>query len=169
MLVRFFEPFPYLRGWYLTYVNVIFNRVVSTNQSASLTDFAMVVQKTTWKCPNQHICYHHATMTDCLAVYTIATQIARFMGPTWGPPGSFRPQMGPMLAPWTLLSRYLSIPRSLVLTEAIDLPWPLPHLEMFVFTPDRWDNVRSHNGYVEECFISTRSHTKIHKEDRIRM
>ena len=27
------------------------------------------------------------------------------MGPTWGPPGSCRPQMGPMLAPWTLLSR----------------------------------------------------------------
>ena len=32
------------------------------------------------------------------------TQIARFMGPTWGPPGSCRPQMVPMLAPWTLLS-----------------------------------------------------------------
>ena len=32
------------------------------------------------------------------------SQIARFMGPTWGPPGSCRHQMGPMLAPWTLLS-----------------------------------------------------------------
>ena len=32
------------------------------------------------------------------------SQIARFMGPTWGPPGSCRPQMGPTLAPWTLLS-----------------------------------------------------------------
>ena len=29
------------------------------------------------------------------------------MGPTWGPPGSCRPQMGPMLAPWTLLSGQL--------------------------------------------------------------
>ena len=28
------------------------------------------------------------------------------MGPTWGPPGSSRPQTGPMLAPWTLLSGY---------------------------------------------------------------
>ena len=27
-----------------------------------------------------------------------------FMGPTWSPPGSCRPQMGPMLAPWTLVS-----------------------------------------------------------------
>ena len=32
------------------------------------------------------------------------TQIAQFMGPTWGPSGSCLPQMGPMLAPWTLLS-----------------------------------------------------------------
>ena len=32
------------------------------------------------------------------------SQIAKFMGPTWGPPGSYRPQMGPILAPWTLLS-----------------------------------------------------------------
>ena len=31
-------------------------------------------------------------------------QIAKFTGTTWGPPGSWRSQMGPMLAPWTLLS-----------------------------------------------------------------
>ena len=31
-------------------------------------------------------------------------QIAKLMGPTWGPPGFCRPRMGPMLAPWTLLS-----------------------------------------------------------------
>ena len=31
-------------------------------------------------------------------------QIAKFVGPTWGPPGSCWPQMGPILAPWTLLS-----------------------------------------------------------------
>ena len=30
-------------------------------------------------------------------------QVAKLMGPTWGPPGSCRPQMCPMLAPWTLL------------------------------------------------------------------
>ena len=33
-----------------------------------------------------------------------SSQITKFMGPTWGPPGSCRPQLGPMLAPWTLLS-----------------------------------------------------------------
>ena len=30
--------------------------------------------------------------------------IARLMGPTWGPSGADRTQVGPMLAPWTLLS-----------------------------------------------------------------
>ena len=34
----------------------------------------------------------------------ILSQITKFMGPTWGPPGSCWPQMGPMLAPLTLLS-----------------------------------------------------------------
>ena len=42
------------------------------------------------------------------------------MGLTWDPPGSCRPQMGPMSAPWTLLSglirelyiRFISIPDS---------------------------------------------------------
>ena len=47
-----------------------------------------------------HINYLLKTIKD--------TQITKFMGPTWGPPGSCRPQMGPMLAPWTLQSGYLT-------------------------------------------------------------
>ena len=34
----------------------------------------------------------------------ILSQIARFMGPTWGSIGDDRTQVGSMLAPWTLLS-----------------------------------------------------------------
>ena len=30
--------------------------------------------------------------------------IARFMGPTWGPSGADRTQVGPMLPPWTMVS-----------------------------------------------------------------
>ena len=36
------------------------------------------------------------------------SQIARFMGPTWDPPGADRTQVGPMLAPWILLSEVIS-------------------------------------------------------------
>ena len=37
-------------------------------------------------------------------MYQEPTLIARFMGPAWGPSGADRTQVGPMLAPWTLLS-----------------------------------------------------------------
>ena len=36
--------------------------------------------------------------------FVCRSQIAKFMRPTWGPPGSCWPQMGPMLALWNLLS-----------------------------------------------------------------
>ena len=39
----------------------------------------------------------------CVYALIICTQIIRFMGPTWGPPGSCWPQMRPMLAPWTAI------------------------------------------------------------------
>ena len=35
---------------------------------------------------------------------SMASLIARFMGPTWGPAGADRTQVGPMLATWTMLS-----------------------------------------------------------------
>ena len=40
------------------------------------------------------------------------SQIAKFMGLTLDPPGSCRPQMGPMLTPWTSLSGMCSMFRS---------------------------------------------------------
>ena len=41
--------------------------------------------------------------------------IARFMGPTWGPSGAERTQVGPMVAPWTLLSGLICIQLTKVL------------------------------------------------------
>ena len=46
------------------------------------------------------------------------TQIARFMWPTWDSPGSCGPQVGPMLAPWTLLSE------STVTSQETEFSWP---------------------------------------------
>ena len=40
----------------------------------------------------------------CAVGSTHVPLLARFMGSTWGPSGADRTQMGPMLAPWTLLS-----------------------------------------------------------------
>ena len=48
---------------------------------------------------------HSSARATCTLYYmprfitlNIKSQIAKFMGPTWGPPGSCRPQAGPMLA-----------------------------------------------------------------------
>ena len=51
----------------------------------------------TWRTHKRHC-------IACLEGWDMRSQIANFMEPTWGPPGSCRPQMGPMLVPWTLLS-----------------------------------------------------------------
>ena len=53
---------------------------------------------------------HHSCVnvySDCATWQTNkmrTTQLAKFTGPIWGPPGSCQPQIGPKLAPWTLLS-----------------------------------------------------------------
>ena len=44
-----------------------------------------------------------STMMRCI-FHQFLSLIARFMRPTWGPSGADRTQVGPMLAPWTLLS-----------------------------------------------------------------
>ena len=67
-----------------------------------------------WICPPAILVFDNQRNRDKLGIVrwrvmwqTMVTQIAKFIGPTWGPPGSNRPQMGPMLAPWTLLSRHI--------------------------------------------------------------
>ena len=52
-------------------------------------------------CPKQEII---DVITNSKEEVCIHTQIAKFMGPTRGPFGSCRPQMGPMLAPWIMLA-----------------------------------------------------------------
>ena len=52
--------------------------------------------------------YPHLSLSTACAILLgrerKISQIAKFMGRTWGPPGSCRRQMGPMLAPWNMLS-----------------------------------------------------------------
>ena len=50
------------------------------------------------------ICSWRVKTSHCFILRSKVTQITNFMGLTWGPPGSCQPQMGPVLAPWTLLS-----------------------------------------------------------------
>ena len=57
---------------------------------------------------------------------TICSQIAKLMWPSWGSAESCRPQMGPMLAPWTWLSRLYT---SLECRHISDIPCTI-HLRL---------------------------------------
>ena len=54
--------------------------------------------------------YHKKMWVCCCRVRWKGALVARFMGPTWGPSGADRTQVGPMLAPWTLLSGWTCMP-----------------------------------------------------------
>ena len=59
---------------------------------------------------HRNMCEKTFTNTSAMIfLIYITTQISRFMGPTWGPSGSCRPQMGPMMAPWILLSTLMML------------------------------------------------------------
>ena len=45
---------------------------------------------------------------DTIFIHMATSLIARSMGPTWGPSRADRIQVGPMLAPWTLLSEFIT-------------------------------------------------------------
>ena len=64
---------------------------------------------------HNHCCHSpHILWTRRLSYYcgiwlsSWIPQTARFMRPTWDPHGANRTQVGPMLAPWTLLSGHFS-------------------------------------------------------------
>ena len=52
---------------------------------------------------NMGVVFSKIFTIDCHCFNSDSILIAGFMGPTWGPSGADRTQVGPMLAPWTLL------------------------------------------------------------------
>ena len=67
------------------------------------------------------------------------TQIARFMRPTWGPPGADRTQVGPMLAPWSLLSGQL------ICVSSPGLPASIPYWHRTSPFPLFWRQTLHHH------------------------
>ena len=70
----------------------LFNYMYHDNYAGFVPAASSMSEKHSWR-----ICFK--------LVWSVMTnQITRFMGSTWGPSGADRTQVGPMLAPWTLLS-----------------------------------------------------------------
>ena len=77
--------------------------------------------------------------------WTRTAQIAKVMGPKWGPPGSCRPQMGPMLAPWTLLSGCIYVVRNLLHPHKFTNQWWNSLEPSKCTTPQRILNMRTYH------------------------
>ena len=98
--------------WWYSFVNIIL-LFVYENSCKHLKD--AVLNKThfgnTFRTLNHWnhssiICLNPKTYKRSFAeIFT--TLMARFVGPTWGPPGADRTQIGPMLAPWSLESGHI--------------------------------------------------------------
>ena len=76
----------------------------SIRENRTLRTRGNVQLRRVWLCGELFICRWLPLLNRGRSHKNKATQIAKFMGPTWDPSGSCRPQMGPLLAPWTLLS-----------------------------------------------------------------
>ena len=59
--------------------------------------------------PEWQLLLLHNIVPARLLMCPVTTLMARFLRPTWGPSWADRTQVGPRLAPWTLLSGYSSI------------------------------------------------------------
>ena len=59
----------------------------------------------------------------------VRSLIARFMGPTWGPSGADRTQMGPMWALWTLLSGVVTVATEKM--PGVGVTKPIPSVSLF--------------------------------------
>ena len=85
---------PYLLQiceWWYIHVLPSYADIIQNKSFKLLVGFLVII---TWRMTR-----------ECFGEWVdVITLITRFMGPTWGPPGSCRPQVGRMLAPWTLLS-----------------------------------------------------------------
>ena len=113
--------------------------MLSTNTRENIALFKADEMVITW-------IIHHETEYDILS--DEIPLIARFMGPTWGPSGADRTQVGPMLAPWTLLlgtpklyfvvicyvwiyyhlQLMISIYINILLSNQLTQVWPVHHL-----------------------------------------
>ena len=63
-----------------------------------------MISQSNWDCLNSRQYFEFKEIPRQLSSTIYQSQIEKLMGPTWDPPGSCRPQMGPMLAPLTLVS-----------------------------------------------------------------
>ena len=117
----------------------------------------------------QHqFCYTCYTLSCCSSsissfVWSMYPLIARFMGPTWGPSGADRTQVGPMLAPWNLLSGSIYF-RVAALEWVKSSDWPDATEVMLkdMATIHQYQPTTNHNKALSVCVCWDIPDSKVH-------
>ena len=78
------------------------------SRKVTMIVLALTTWVVTWEAKNTELGI--AIGTDGITHTSMISLVARFMGPTWGPSGADRTQVGPMFAPGPLLSGMQYIP-----------------------------------------------------------
>ena len=108
---RSVQPLQMLFTGHTQPTNLLWNNIIAWMLSLWL---AITVNERSSGCQSQYVtttavfvylvCLPAVCSALAMHKSTSPSQIAKFMEPTWGPPGSCLSQMGHMLAPWALLS-----------------------------------------------------------------
>ena len=109
-LFEFYIKIEVFRIAYMCYVLEIYNVLKQeTQKGGGIAPTARTEPYILWLTRYRSRTY---PMRWCMwSMFCKMSQIAKFIGPTWDPPGADRTQVGPKLAPWTLLSgvRFCSV------------------------------------------------------------
>ena len=93
--------------------------------------------------------WHSGELSGVLTCMQVATLIAKFMVTTWGPSGADRTQVGPMLAPWTLLSGNTRI----ATMNGTNNSHGNPFKHIFAGPPSLSTNTKKRKGEIREMAV----------------
>ena len=93
--------------------------------------------------------WHSGELSGVLTCMQVATLIVKFMVTTWGPSGADRTQVGPMLAPWTLLSGNTRI----ATMNGTNNSHGNPFKHIFAGPPSLSTNTKKRKGEIREMAV----------------
>ena len=137
--IQFTQPMSIMNTWARSYSSCI-NYVSLYHGVSYISQLIVIYHLILW---SHNTCHMHVHLS-----YADISLRARFIGPTRGPSGADRTQVGPMWAPWTLLSgkssEYGANIHCLMQYHS-DVTWMLPYLKSLMTRLFIQQLVQAHN------------------------
>ena len=113
----------------------------------------IITEHNEWRVPNYSIKFWMVPLkkilSNCLHCWCQPGQIARFMGPIWGPPGSCGPHVGPMNLAMMVMSVGVMMPNFVIIGNnggwKKTIPWLPYHWSAGYIWSLTWNNMKFAN------------------------